>query len=306
MPFAIILFITIMKKFKIILLITLLSFTFIPRLFAEIDEDSEFLQKSTIKNVLKNELSERGAWGLRQGVWFLKKGESYAEIYSKYYWHNRQFDSNGDKHRWGYGGKGHEKETELKLEHGLTDKHTLMVSFNFKDAYWEDDYKKSATSGFVYARPGLKYLLFEKPYLAYLQLKVKLPFGFDEHETPSIGTHQIDAEIKLMTAQSWPKLHGYTKLEFGFRERYEEPTNEIPYFAQFAYNISDNILLELSLDGQEGLGEAGKVAEDWAKFTIGPVFRIGLLNLKFGYGITLFGKNTTAAEEFYSAIYGWF
>ena len=163
--------------------------------FAEIDEDSEFLQKSAIKNVLKNELSERGAWGLRQGVWFLKKGESYAEIYSKYYWHNRQFDSNGNKHRWGYGGKGHEKETELKLEHGLTDKHTLMVSFNFKDAYWEDDYKKSATSGFVYARPGLKYLLFEKPYLAYLQLKVKHVIY------PSWRESEKDAQMSLSSRQ---------------------------------------------------------------------------------------------------------
>ncbi len=46
--------IMIMRNFKILLLITLLNITFIPRIFAEIDEDSESLQKSAIKNILKN------------------------------------------------------------------------------------------------------------------------------------------------------------------------------------------------------------------------------------------------------------
>jgi len=296
-----------MRKFKTILLIILLSLAFIPRIFAEINEDSEFLQKSAIKNILKNELSERGAWGLRQGAWFLKKGEFYTEVYSKYYWHNQQFDSDGNKHRWAYDGKYLEKETEAKLEYGLTNKHTLMVSVNYKDATWEDAFKRTSTSGFVYARPGLKYLLFEEPYLAYLQFKMKIPLGFDEHTTPSLGTNQIDGEIKLMTAQPWPKLPGYTKLEFGFRGRREEPTNEIIYFAQFAYNISDNILMEFGLDGQKGLPRTGSaLPEDWTKLTIGPVFRVGFLNLKFGYGKILFGKNTSASDEIYSAIYGWF
>ncbi len=296
-----------MNKFKILLLIIVLTFVPKAMLFAEIE--TEYIQapyyKDNLKDIISDEVSERSKWVLRRGTWFLKKGEFYSEVYSKFYWHNQEFGSDGKKRRWAYDGKGREKEVEFKLEHGLTDKHTFMVYLNFKEAYWKDSFKSRSTSGPVYARPGLKYLLFEDPFIAYLQFKMKFPLGFDEQATPSLGSHQIDGEIKLLTAQPWPELPGYTKLELGFRGRNEEPANEVIYFAQFAYNIAENILLEFSLDGQEGLAQTGGVDEDWTKFTFGPVFKIGLVDFKFGYGKIFAGKNTSAADEVYSAIYGW-
>ncbi len=292
------------KKLKIILLILGLNLVFAQGLFAEVP-GTEAYEQETLKMILQEKISEKDSWGIEQGTWFLKRGEFYSEVYTKYYWHNQQFDSDGDRHRWDYSGKGRERDTEFKLEHGVTDKCTFMVYLNFKEAYWKDEFKSTSNSGPVYARPGLKYLLFKDPFLGYLQFKMKFPLGFDEQAVASLGTHQIDGEIKFITAQHWPKMPGYTKFEIGFRGRNEEPTNEIIYYAQVGYDINKNILLEVSLDGQEGLADTGGIDEDYAKFTIGPVFRLGLLNFKLGYGRTFAGKNTSAAEEIYSSLYGW-
>jgi hypothetical protein len=39
---------------------------------------------------------------LQKGAWVLEKGQLYGEIYTKYYWHNQQFDEKANKKRWDY------------------------------------------------------------------------------------------------------------------------------------------------------------------------------------------------------------
>lgn len=250
-------------------------------------------------------LKQKSPWGLKQGTWYLEKSEFYGELYTKYYWNNHKFDDNGKKKRWDYDGKGDEITTELKLEYGLTDKYTLMLYTVAKEAHWKDSFKSCTTRGFTEMWPGVKYLLSEKPFISYLRLRTKFPFDYSEEAVPALGKHQIDGEVKICTAQPWPKLPGYTKFELGFKARNEEPANEIIYFSQLAYNLTDNLIMELSLDGQEGLASTGGVDEDWLKYTVGPILKFGLLNIKFGYGNTFAGKNTSAADEVYLSVYTW-
>ena len=245
--------------------------------------------------------SERVAWALKQGTWQLKQGDFYGELYSKYYWHKDKFDDKGNKKNWDYEGKYNEIRTELKLEYGLSDKYTLMLYTVAKEAHWKDSLKSSTRKGFVEMWPGIKYLLFDDPFLCWLRLRTKFPLHYSEEAVPAIGTHQIDEEIKLLTAQPWPKLPGYTKFELGFKARAEEPSNEIIYFTQLGYDLIENIILELTLEGQKGVG--GGIQEDWIKGTFGPIFKVGLLNIKFGYGNTFAGKNTSAADEVYLSVY---
>jgi tetratricopeptide (TPR) repeat protein len=237
----------------------------------------------------------------QSGAWTRKKGEIYAESYTKYYWHNHQFDDKGKRRSWGYGGKGNEIKTELKLEYGLTDRYTLMFRTVHNEAHWKDDYKSCSKKGFVEAWPGVKYLLFKQPFICSLQGRLKLPFHYSEEAVPALGKHQIDADIKLLTAQSWPNLSGYTKFEFGFRGRAEEPANDIPYFFELGYDLTPKIVLKASIDGQEGLApQAGGIDEDWTKGTFGPIIKIAdFFNIEFGYGNTFMGKNTSAAQEVY-------
>jgi hypothetical protein len=248
---------------------------------------------------------ERAAWALKlkPEVWYLKQGEFYGETYNKYYWDNHKFDNKGKKKRWDYDGKYNEIRTELKLEYGIIDRLTLMFYTVAKEAHWKDSYKSCTKKGFTEVWPGVRFLLFEDPFICSLQLRVKIPLHYNEQAVPALGTHQTDEEIKILTAQRWPKLPGYTKFELGFKERNEEPTNEIVYFTQLGYNLTGNLILELTLEGVEGLAHTGEVEEDWTKGTFGPVFKVGALNLKFGYGNTFAGKNTSAAEEIVFSIY---
>ncbi len=232
-----------------------------------------------------------------KGAWTLKKGQMYAELYTKYYWHNSQFDGKGHKKRWGYEGKGNEIRTELKLEYGFNDALTLMLATVAKEAHWKDSYKSCTTKGFVEMWPGLKYNLFSEPFICTLQGRVKFPFHYNEQDVPALGKHQIDEELKILTAQPWPKLPGYTKFETGYRIRNEEPADEIPYFFEFGYNPHNWLVLKTTLDCSKGLASTGD-SEDWMKYTLGPIFRIkDIINIELGFGHTFYGKNTSAAKE---------
>lgn len=237
---------------------------------------------------------------IQKGAWTLKEGQIYAEIYTKYYWHNHKFTNDRKKKRWDFDGKDDELSTELKLEYGLTDRYTLMLSTVARKAHWKDSFRSSTRKGFTEIRPGVKYLLFTEPFIGALQAKVKFPLHYSEEAVPALATHQIDGEIKLLTAQPWPELPGYTKFELGFRGRVEEPSNEIPYFLEFGYNLTPSLILKTTLDGQQGVG--GGKAEDWLKGTFGPIFKLGeFLNIELGYGNTFTGRNSSAAKEVYIA-----
>lgn len=238
---------------------------------------------------------------IQKGAWTLKKGETYAELFSKYYWHNSQFTNERKEKKWDYDGKGDEIMTELKLEYGLTDTDTLLFYTVAKEAHWKDSFKSSTRKGFTQVEPGIKHLLFSEPFICTLQFKTKFPLHYSEQATPALSKHQIDGEIKILTAQPWPKLPGYTKFETGFRLRAEEPSNEIPYFFEFGYNLTPNLIFKTTLDGQSAVG--GGTKEDWTKYTIGPIIKIGeLFNIQFGFGHTFTGRNTSAAKEVFTSL----
>ncbi len=191
--------------------------------------------------------------------------------------------------------------TEWKLEYGLTDTNTLLLYTVAKEAHWKDSFRSSTRKGFTEVKPGIKHLLFTDPFICSLQLKMKFPLHYSEEAVPAIGTHQIDGEMKILTAQPWPKLPGYTKFESGFRLRAEEPSNEMPYFFEFGYNLTPDLILKTTLDGQTGVG--GGRNEDWLKYTIGPIFKIkDLFNIEFGFGHTFTGRNTSAAKEVFTTL----
>lgn len=238
---------------------------------------------------------------IQKGAWTLKKGQTYVELYTKYYWHNHKFTNERKKKRWDFDGKYNEIMTELKLEYGLSDTDTLLLYTVAKEAHWKDSFQSATKKGFTEIKPGIKHLLFTDPFICSLQLKVKFPLNYDEEATPALSTHQIDEELKILTAQPWPKMPGYTKFEFGFRQRHEERSNEIPYFSELGYNLSPNIILKTTVDGQVGVG--GGIAEDWTKYTVGPIFKIkDLFSIEFGFGHTFAGRNSSAAKEVFTTM----
>ena len=238
---------------------------------------------------------------IQKGAWTLEKGQTYVELFSKYYWDNAQFNNGREREKWDFSGKYKEIMSQLKIEYGLTDRETVLLYTMAKEATWKDDFNRSTRKGFTQIEPGIKHLLFAEPFICTLQLKPKFPLHYSEQATPALGKHQIDVETRILTAQPWPKLPGYTKFETGFRYRAEEPSNEIPYYFEFGYNLTPNLILKTSLDGQAAV--SGGTKEDWLKGTFGPIFKIGdLCNIEFGYGNTFAGRNTSAAQEIFSSL----
>jgi len=275
------------------------------------EDAMKLVLEETEKNIKKQELTtptavipekkESLAPPIQKGAWTLEKGQLYAEIYTKYYWHNHQFNNYRKKKRWDYDGKGNEISTELKLEYGLNDTNTLLLSTVAKEAHWKDSFRSSTRKGFTEVKTGIKHLLFTQPFIGSAQLKVKFPLHYSEQAVPALSTHQIDSEIKILTAQPWPKLPGYTKFETGFRFRAEEPSNGIPYFSEFGYNMAPYLIFKTTLDGQTGVDGGRK--EDWLKYTVGPIFKINdLFNIEFGFGHTFAGRNTSAAKEVFTTL----
>lgn len=238
---------------------------------------------------------------LQKGAWTLKKGQIYAEIYTKYFWHNHQFNNNRKKKRWDFDGKGDEISTEWKLEYGLADTDTLLLSAVAKEAHWKDSFTSNTKKGFTEVKTGVKHLLFTDPFICSSQLRVKFPLHYSEEAVPALSTHQIDVETRILTAQPWPKLPGYTKFESGFTFRSEERSNEIPYFFEFGYNAASSLILKTTLDGKIAVGNG--IKEDLLKYTIGPIFKLkGLFNIEFGFGHTFAGRNTSAAKEVFTTL----
>jgi hypothetical protein len=249
-----------------------------------------------------------GAWGLPKGRWLL-------ESYTKYYYHNSQFDSEGEKKRWADNGKGSEIDTELKIDYGAFDNLTLWVHIPYKEAYWKNDYGKHRTRGLADIWAGGKYRFLDKPLVLSLQLAGKFPAGYDENDSPSIGNGQIDQEIMLLSAKSFGSLF-YLKADLGYRWRYEEPADTIPYFFEFGYHPLDRLLFKAALDGVESIKDTGRI-EDYTKWVasmlftlkkwINPLFNTeDKVDLELGYGETFTGKNASAASEVFAKILYYF
>ncbi|MBU0999638.1 hypothetical protein KKG24_05070 [Patescibacteria group bacterium] len=253
-------------------------------------------QELTTPTAVMPEKEESLAPPIQKGAWTQQEGQLYTELYTKYFWHNHQFNNDRKKKRWDYDGKGDSIRTELKLEYGLTDTDTLLLSTVAVEMHWKDSFRSNTKKGFTEVKAGIKHLLFTEPFICSVQQKVKFPLHYSEQAIPALDKHQIDAETRILTAQLWPKLPGYTKFETGFKFRAEEPSNEIPYFFEFGYNLFPSLILKTTLDGQTAVGAGMK--EDLLKYTLGPIFKIkDLLNIEFSYGHTFAGRNTSAGKE---------
>ncbi|MEA3328645.1 MAG: transporter [Candidatus Omnitrophota bacterium] len=239
------------------------------------------------------------------GAWGAPKGHCLLELYLKYYWHNSHFDNDGNEMEWEFGGAYKEMLTELKIEYGLYDKFTLVGYFPYKYACWKDDFAKQTTSGMADIRVGGKYRFFEEPIVTAVQLRGKFPGGYDKNAIPALGAGQIDLEIMLLGEKSFDPLPCYLKGELGYRVRFEDPNDELPYFFEFGYKPIDKLTLKIGLDGMEGLNGTGKIDdEDYTKGAVGLIYNLrqgtgpaDSLDLELGYGRTFAGKNTGAASE---------
>ena len=245
------------------------------------------------------------------GAWTVPEGHWYAEFYTKYYEANSEFDANGNDAGFGYNGKSRELSNELKLEYGVRDDFNILVAIPYKYAKWKDDFKTQTTDGIsdIWVRAKYRYIT-APPGTASVQLSLKCPTNYNENDVPSLGTGQVDGEVRFLFGATLPSVHSYSGLEIGFKGRTEERANEVVYLAEYGYMPTDYLLIKGLIEGVEGVSGTGNIDQDYTKFDISLIFKLAgggwstvyrdepSVNLELGWGRTFAGKNTSEGKEY--------
>lgn len=245
---------------------------------------------------------------LYAGAWMLPKGQLYMELYSKYYYADSDFDSDGTgKIAKANNGAYHETYLEYKFEYGLFDKVNLLFSIPYKFALSEDDTGEHRNTGLGDIWTGVKFNILQKPVVTSMQFKVKLPTMYDKQESPSLGTEYVDGEARVLLGKSFVRIPSFVGLEVGYKGRGGAQNDEIPYLVEAGYYPTKRIMLKGLLDGVEGLAGTGS-EEDYAKWGVAAAYSfIGgfssitrtekSFNIELGYNNTFKGKNTGVGSE---------
>lgn len=206
------------------------------------------------------------------GAWPIMNTVMFTELSSKYYWADKHYHNDG---YYQDGDKYNEFRHELKLQYGLSEDITLLLSVPYKQAeskHSSDTYKKN---GFEDISFGLKHRIFveerstsadpcstepcpskiKTPELS-AQVKLKVPAGYNYKDSPSLGADKIELEGRLLIGKRFqidkvnppPGVYSVSA-EVGYTFRESGLPGRIPYFAEFNLRAYREFYVRAILDG---------------------------------------------------------
>ncbi len=250
------------------------------------------------------------------GAWTMPKGKLYTRIAYNYYYSNKEFASGGGKKHMDFHGRYRDYNFSFYAEYGITNKLTILTSFEYKQIKKEDKYIKMSTNGIGDIDLGLKLNIFKGPKgVISIQGLVKIPKAYDKNDYLPLGNGQFDYELRTLFGLSlWPKIPGYLNLEFGYRWRTEAPADELRYLVEFGTDITKKFYTRIKLAGIKGLGNGKEQKDILGNPTLSYNYDLGKLDITFGYKLTnktsleiectpeIYGKNTSAGTTYTIAI----
>ena len=177
------------------------------------------------------------------GAWTQAQGKSYHQFTVNYYYADRNFDDDGDRHDFANDGDFMDVNVNYYMEYGLFESLTAITSIYYKYLKFEDNTIESKTYGIPDIDLGLRYKISDTDAGIFsVQTIVKIPEAYDEDDTVPLGNGQYDLEFRLLYGKSlYPKIPGYANLEAGYRWRFESPADEFRYLLEFGMNFSDAV-----------------------------------------------------------------
>lgn len=265
------------------------------------------------------------------GAWTVPKYKVWAEYYMKWDYAKEAFTSEGKKQQLGLGNNARSWEfvMEPKMEYGITDDLTGMLNLEYKESHYKEYGRPSTWGTFVRKNHGItniklggRYRILQNPVVMSAQGRVFIYPGYgifhgdDPAYTnqPSIG-HGDDAfELRGLVGKTFDipltkkfKLPCYLGAETGYRWRTAHVCNDIPYFVEGGFWPFGWLLIKSELDGYKTHAGTGSIKESYGIWRIGgswqvfgdSILRQGdkMFNIEFQYGMTLWGKNTNAFQE---------
>ena len=129
---------------------------------------------------------------------------------------------------------------------------------------------------------------------------------------PVIGYGESSIEQRILISKKFfekSKFPCYANFETGYRWNNRHVCNGWVYFGETGFWATKKIIIKSELDGYKSHDGTGSLKEEaygiwriggiWAILAGDPIERKGKqFNVEFTYGMTLWGKNTTANQEF--------
>ncbi|MFH0725476.1 MAG: hypothetical protein V2B19_03850 [Pseudomonadota bacterium] len=250
------------------------------------------------------------------GAWTASKNELYDRLSFNYYYSNEEFNADGDRSGYLHNGKFRDLNLGNYLEYGLTDRLTLINSLYYKYIVKEDDLRKDETYGLGDIDLALKWKALEGNLgVLSAQTLVKIPDAYDKDELLPLGNGQYDLELRVLYGRSlYPLVPGYYNVELGYRFRFEDPSDEIRYIAEFGMDFTQNFYGRIKLDGLYSM-DNGEHRDDTGNPTATNNFDIGKLDMAAGYKITktwgleigctpaIYGQTTSRGITYTAAVF---
>ncbi len=250
------------------------------------------------------------------GAWTQQAGQAYNRLSANTYHSDRNFDDDGDRKKMDNSGEFNDLNLNYYVEYGLTDAATLIASLYYKQIEYEDNSIEMKTYGLGDVDLGLKYRLlqFSGGVLA-IQGLVKVPELYDENDSLPLGNGQYDVEARILFGHSLAYLFpGYCNFEFGYRWRFEEPSDEYRYLVEVGSDLTDTWYARVKLDGLLSADNGDDEVDAQGNPTITTEYDLLKLDVAVGYRIddawgweavytpALCGENTASGATYTLAL----
>jgi len=216
-------------------------------------------------------------------------------------------------------------------------KQSNYKEYNRTPVVFDEPYAEGYTvknNGIVNVKVGARWRIIDAPVVLSAQTKVFIYTGYgvnhgekrnvadypdaivDLQHTPTIGYGNDSLEQRLMIGKTFSipitgdfKLPCYFGAEAGYRWNNRGVCNGVPWFLEGGFWPFEWLLLKTELDAYKTQDGTGKFEESYGIWRSGVVWQVfggdsilrqgnKLFNLELDYGMTIWGKNTSAYREF--------
>ncbi len=271
------------------------------------------------------------------GAWTVPKHKVWGEYYTKWNYAKEDFNATWGKKKKGNDARSWEFAMEPKLEFGVTDWLTALGSIEYKEAHYKEygrpDFFPATPGNLEFAKKnhgitnykaGARLRFLENPAIMSVQGKFYWGGDYDidhgdsnfNRGVPSIGYGNNSFELRYLIGKTFDvpvtrkyKLPCYAGGEAGYIWNNRHVANGYQYFAEGGFWPVKGFLIKSELDGYKSHDGTGSLKEEaYGIWRIGGVWEVlggdsvlrqgnKLFNIELQYGMTLYGKNTTAFQE---------
>jgi len=180
-------------------------------------------------------------------------------------------------------------------EIGLGKKLGLYWSFLYQDIEQTVEGVTTANNGLGDIDLGVRYQWFSEPFVFSTSALVKIPYLYDNGDALPLGNGQEDVEVRALIGKGLNQF-GYFGLEFGYRARFDAPSDEYRYLIEYGYSVNDHLYLRTKLDGTLSAGNAdvAESIDNGVNLALTPEFDLGKLELTAGWN---FGQKDVNGKQ---------